>query len=155
MKNKFSMWVLPFLIGVLIGGALVWLCYCCCCKMQCSRQDKTVQMDSLLVAPQLIDTITANNYFKTYMLSPVGVDTLKAFTINLQQYNAMGLILKAIPSAHGFRIYMGAQGTPTNRILMVVGTGSPDKTGTIYATSATGTGPCPIVCDNTSPILKP
>jgi hypothetical protein len=154
MKNKFTWIVLAFLIGVLIGGAIIWLCCGCCCKKQCNEHCQVAKPFSLKTAPKLIDTIAANAHYHTYLLAPVSVDTLKAFTINLEQYYAMGLILNADTSVHGFRIYMGADSIPSNQIMMVVGTGSPDKTGTIYSTTAAGSGPCPFICDKPSPIIK-
>lgn len=154
MKNKFTWMVLPFLIGLLIGGGIVWLCYCGCCKKQCGRQCQGAKPASMQKDLKLIDASTANNYFHTYLLSPVSVDTLKAFAVNLEQYYTMGLILNADTSVHGFRIYMGADSIPSNPVMMVVGTGSPDKTGKIYRTSAIGSGPCPYFCDKSSPITK-
>jgi hypothetical protein len=154
MKNKFTWMGLTFLIGLIIGAVIVWLCYCGCGKRQCDHQCKVVETDSLQSGMNKIDTTAANNYFKTYLLSPMSVDTLKAFTVTLEQYNAMTLILNNHSTAQGFRIYMGADSIPSNRVMMVVGFGSPEYSGDIYSTSAAGSGPCPIVCDQSSPIIK-
>ena len=119
-----------------------------CCKMKCAGQE---ERDSALnVGIYQIDTTTANDYFKAYFAAP-WVDSLKAFTINRHQFNAMKLIAENDTSVHGFRIYMGLNGqTP---VRMVVGTGSPDKLNTIYVTDNVESGPCPDICDNESPII--
>ncbi len=155
MKNKFTWIIVTFLLGIIIGGTIVWLCCCCCCKKSCDQHCQMLKKPlSLKTEPKLIDVPTANNYFHTYLLAPVSVDTLKAFTINLEQFYAMELILNTDTSVHGFRIYMGADSIPTNQVMMVVGTGSPDKPGTIYSTKPAGSGPCPLMCDKGSPITK-
>jgi hypothetical protein len=154
MKNKFTWMVLTFLIGALIGGALVWFCYCGCCQKKCDHMCQYATTQTSKDAPKLIDVKVANKYFRTYMLKPVSVDTLKAFTINLEQFQAMGRILSEDASVHGFRIYMGADSIPSNQVMMVVGTGSPDKTSSIYKTSSADSGPCPFICDVNSPITK-
>lgn len=154
MKNKFTWIVLTFLIGFLIGGCIVWLCIGGCCKKKCDQTGEAIQLRSLQRDSKLIDTIAANNYFHTYLLAPLSVDTLKAFAINLEQFYTMGLILNSDSSVHGFRIYMGADSIPSNPVMMVVGTGSPDKIGTIYLTTSIGSGPCPYFCDKSSPITR-
>jgi hypothetical protein len=69
------------------------------------------------------------------------------------RFNAMGQILNSDSTVNGFRIYLGADSIPSNQAMMVVGTGSPDKTATIYKTSFSGSGPCPYFCDVSSPIM--
>ena len=155
MKKEFIWIIAAFIIGILIGGAIVWKCGSGCCKTSCSDKE------CIIIKPSpygkntaTIDTIAANSYYHAYLGAPVSIDTLKAFTINLEQFYAMGKILNADSTVHGFRIYMGADGSPAKPVMMVVGTGSPDKTGSIYLTSAIGSGPCPIICDVSSPIIK-
>jgi hypothetical protein len=145
--------ILPFLTGAIIGAVIVWTCYSCCCKKQCDQECRMVRMPSLKSEPVLIDTTSAKNYFHTYLLAPVSVDKLKAFTVNLEQFYAMGQILNTDSTVHGFRIYLGADSIPSNQVMMVVGTGSPDKSATIYKTSFSGSGPCPYFCDVSSPIM--
>ncbi len=95
----------------------------------------------------------ANTLFKAYLANtPFVTDTLRAFTINMQQFDAMKLIAYRDSSVHGFRIYMGLDSlTP---VRMVVGTGSPDKTDQIYQTTDACSGPCPHICDESSPIME-
>jgi len=74
----------------------------------------------------------------------------------MAQYDAMNFILKneTKNSVHGFRFYLGNKKEGAEPIIIVVGTGSPDKTHPIVVTPGPGSGPCPYVCDNGSPITK-
>jgi hypothetical protein len=154
MKNNSTKMILIFLAGLLIGGAIIWLCFCGCAKTRCDHQ-WALQPPPGMPEPIPLDTIAANTYFHNYLFSPVSVDTVKAFAINLKQYYAMGKILNTDSLVTGFRIYMGATDTTTSsRIMMVVGFGSPDHTETIYSTDAAESGLCPFLCDETSPITK-
>ena len=152
MKDISPKMILIFLVGLLIGGALVWFFFFGCCKKQCGHYCQGEKIPQ----PSTIDTITANNYFNNYMLSPDGADTIKALAVNLAQYNAMSLILNSDNTVKGFRIYYGATDTTgSNRIMMVVGFGSPDHASAIYATDSEEAGLCPFICDEDSPIVQP
>jgi hypothetical protein len=149
MKNRTTLLLLTFAAGVIIGAVIVWMLCNCCCKTSCCSNQATFIGDP--AGLKKISVTKANSFFKTYIKNPLSVDTLKAFTINAEQFNAMTMIVKADSTVHGFRIYMGADSlTP---VRMVVGTGSPDKTNLIYATSDLNSGPCPHVCDKSSPIM--
>ncbi|MCX6303992.1 MAG: hypothetical protein NT040_03400 [Bacteroidetes bacterium] len=101
---------------------------------------------------RIITVQEANTYFHTYMNHPDSAIPFKAFSINLEQFNAMKLIANGDTSVHGFRVYMGMDSlTP---VRMVVGTGSPDKVRLIYMTEESGSAPCPWLCDVTSPIMN-
>lgn len=151
MKNNSTKMILTFLAGLLIGGAVIWFFFCGCCKKSCEHYSQIGNFPQ----PVTIDTTTAQTYFANYMLSPINVDTLKAFAVNLAQYNAMRMILDNDTTVTGFRIYMGATDTThTSMINMVVGFGTPDHYTSIYATDSEESGPCPFVCDETSPITR-
>jgi hypothetical protein len=158
MKNK--VWIIvSFIVGLIIGAAIVCLFCCHCCEKSCNsgcggKCPMTELSKELQKEPQLIDVPTANKYFHTYLSKPISVDTVRAFTINLEQFVAMGKIFKAESEVHGFRIYYGADPTPDSLVMMVVGVGSPEKNGTIYATSSRGSGLCPTLCDYSSQIAK-
>jgi hypothetical protein len=155
MKNNSTKMILLFLAGLIIGAAIVWLCFGGCCKKHCDHQCQVVKPRMMKMEPVKIDTIVAKNYFHNYLFSPVSVDTLKALAINLEQYHAMSLILNADSTVTGFRIYMGAtDSTNTNQIMMVVGFGTPDHSDAVYSTSKTGSGTCPFICDGSSPITR-
>ena len=148
MKNKTTMLLLTFFAGAIIGAAIVWLSCICCCKSSCCPGQCAIAADTTGLLK--VNDSAANVYFKAYLTSPDSVIPFKAFTINYKQFNAMKLIANADSTVHGFRIYMGMNNrTP---VRLVVGTGSPDKVSTIYMTTDEGSGPCPYVCDDSSPI---
>jgi len=157
MKNISAKMILFFLAGLIIGGAIIWFCFCCCCKKSCDHGCQIVKPPLMKSMPATIDTTTANTYFLNYMQNPISVDTLKALAVNLEQYYAMTQILNADTTVTGFRIYYGATDTMrgTAYKMMVVGFGSPDHAGSIYATDSEESGTCPFVCDETSPIVQP
>jgi hypothetical protein len=149
MNQKFIYPLLYILAGMVLGAVIAWMVINCCCRKECPA--KTPENDTpVTLGLQQIDTVTANNYFRSYMNSPY-VDTLWGFTINSKQFSAMKLIAAGDTSVHGFRIYLGHDSLGPVRI--VVGTGSPDKIGTIYVTTDEASGPCPDMCDDESPII--
>ncbi|MEI7661389.1 MAG: hypothetical protein WCK34_04295 [Bacteroidota bacterium] len=152
MKNKFTMLLAAFVAGAVIGVLIFWLLCCNCSKHSCCQKQCCMAPDTSGI--HVITAKTANNLFKAYLASSsvIGADTLKAFTVNLQQFNAMKLIAKHDSSVHGFRIYMGMDSLTS--VMMVVGTGSPDKTDYIIQTTDAASGPCPHVCDETSPVVE-
>jgi hypothetical protein len=150
MKNKMTMFLLTFVAGAIIGAAIVWMLCNCCCKTSCCSQQGKEKSDTTGIRE--ISVQTANAYFKAYLNYPISVDTMQAYSINPEQYNAMKLIAASDPTVHGFRIYNGMDSLTPVRI--VVGTGSPDRTKVIYATSDAGSGLCPYICDKSSPITK-
>jgi hypothetical protein len=149
MKNKTTI-LLAFLAGAIIGAVIVWMSCTYCCKTRCCSQQCSMVPDTTGLT--LITVQQANTFFKDYMNHPDTVKrTLRAFTINYEQFRAMKIIDREDSTVHGFRIYMGMNGmTP---VRMVVGTGSPDKVAYIYATTDESSGPCPDVCDDQSPII--
>ncbi|MEI6900612.1 MAG: hypothetical protein WCL00_12100 [Bacteroidota bacterium] len=157
MKNKVPFMIVTFVVGILFGCLIFWFCSSGCQGKSCKTEHcKICQLESMPVQPTHIDTTKAQAYYHLYHSNPDSIGVLKGFTINLEQFRAMCMILQndTTGSVHGFRIYMGADSILTNKVLIVVGSGSPDKSGDIYSTSAAGAGPCPIVCDSDSPITR-
>jgi hypothetical protein len=152
MKNNLPLMVLFFLVGLVIGGAIIWLCLGHEPKKHCEHHGCCITVPLTKAEPQLIDVLTAKQYFQAYLSSPLKIDTLKAFAVNLEQYKAMGKIINADTTVKGFRIYLGAMEKRATPVMMVVGFGTPDHTGMIYSTSSEDSGPCPILCDKDSPI---
>ncbi|MFZ4520548.1 MAG: hypothetical protein ACOYNC_02515 [Bacteroidales bacterium] len=151
MKNKTTMFLLAMFAGAIIGAAIVWMLCNCCCHKSCNVTQTPVPPPVESPGNQQINDSVANTYFKEYLKSPIHVDTLKAFTISFTQFNAMQQIANSDTSVHGFRIYLGMDGkTP---VRMVVGTGSPDKVNKIILTDDVNSGPCPYICDDSSPIM--
>lgn len=149
MKSKFTLLLSGGIFGAIAGAAIAMLLSTCCCHRSCPTDHCVLPPDSTGLTH--VDTTKANTFFKAYMLTPQSIDTLKAFSINLAQFNAMKLIMQHDSTVHGFRIYMGKDSSVNVR--MVVGFGSPEKVDYIYQTSEENSGPCPDVCDLTSPIM--
>jgi hypothetical protein len=157
MKNKFAWLVLGIVIGILVSIAACW--FWCCCDKSCERSCRekcTVICLKQMDAVKMIPADTARAYFNCYMQHPDTVGVFKGFNLNLEVLNAMNLIAAADTNIKGFRIYMGVFGDPTDVGIVVGVNGSgDDNTSTIYTTPGTGVGPCPDVCDDESPVIKP
>jgi hypothetical protein len=168
MDKKNLFWMIGmFLVGAIIGGVIVCLVCCNCndsckksckesCKKSCNETTILVQSakDLLPVSgPLLISADSANAYFKCYMKTPLSIDQLVAFNVNLQQLEAMQALLAHDSTSVGFRIYLGIVGDPTD-VNMVVATDTEgnDKASEIYLTSRSE--PCPTLCGKDSPITK-
>ncbi len=148
MKNKTTLIVSAFLLGLLIGCAACWCALSCCKHGRCS-QTCGVQVDSTGI--DKIEVGKAGEYFSNYMDSAVVQQVpFKAFAVNKAQFNAMKLLSRDT-TVHGFRIYMGRD-EKGNPVRLVVGTGSPDQTDEIYLTTDANSGPCPDFCDDLSQI---
>lgn len=81
-------------------------------------------------------------------------DPIHAFSVNLDQYQAMGSLLSENPEIAGFRLYYGLDGgnSPVMYVMGVSGLGS-DLTGKIFSTSQANSGICPVICDAASPMM--
>ena len=137
------------IVGAIIGAAIVWMLYNCCCHTSCGQKRCVLSPDSTGV--KHINVTAANTLFKAYLALPHGVDTVKAFSINLKQFNAMKLILQHDSTVLAFRVYFGMDSLVPVR--MVVGFGSPEREDYIYETPAENCGLCPVICDAASPIM--
>jgi hypothetical protein len=143
------MLVSVFISGLVIGCAICLSVFACCKHNGCN-QTCIVHCDTTGI--NKIEVGQANGYFNNYMDSAVASAVpFKAFAINLDQFTAMKLLARD-STVHGFRIYMGLD-EKGNPVRLVVGTGSPDKTGRIYATAGANSGPCPDFCDEESKIM--
>lgn len=180
MDKKNVFWMIGmFLIGAIIGVIITCLVCCNCnnsckksckescketckqicketCKQSCKEGTISVQSakDLLPVSgPLLISVDSANAYYKCYKKTPLSLDQLVAFSVNLQQLEAMQTLLAHDSTLAGFRIYFGIVGDPTD-VNMVVATDSEgsDKASEIYLTERAG--PCPDLCDKDSPVTK-
>ena len=148
MKNKNHILILAFVAGLIAGSAIVWALCDYCCKKSCSNGNNIKEDTSAI---RKITVKEARQYFLNYLAQPVSLDTLKAFSISDDQFTAMKLIDLGDTSVHGFRIYMGMD--DKSPVGIVIGTGSPDRVNIIYATPANNSGPCPKLCDDSSPIM--
>jgi hypothetical protein len=139
-NNKFTMMILTFIIGAVVGGGItggVWY----------SMRPASI---TLMEGVREISIDTARLYYLDYLKkNPLIVDTLRYITLNMEQLNAMNMLLEKKPDLKGFRLYMGIVGDPTD-VTIVVGRdedGSDCSTTPLYTTDREGSGPCPPSCD--------
>jgi hypothetical protein len=104
-----------------------------------------------------ITAAEANNYVKSYAAGATPVNqVVKGFMIDRLQLEAMNSLARENNSLAGFRIYLGKDRN-ARKVSIVVGVdnnGLDAATNTIYNTESPGSGHCPPVCDNTSPIIR-
>jgi hypothetical protein len=152
-KKVFS-WIGIFLVGVIVGGLIIYL-VCCncnvCCKQSC-KNDGGKNGKGPVHATISVDTAKA--YFKCYMKHPRSIDTLVAFSVSKEQLEVMALLSENDAAVKSFRIYMGVFGDP-EPVNMVVGVDAEgdDITDNIYKTAPSD--PCPDLCDKESDIVTP
>jgi len=107
-------------------------------------------------APAPIDLSTAQSLFQSYYVdAEIPTEKLKAFTVSMDQYDAMTDLKSS--GASFFRVYFGktAEGQATSIIVGVSGDNR-DKTDRIMQASgaANNAGLCPVFCDEPSPITN-
>jgi hypothetical protein len=143
--NKIGLSVLPFFLGAVLGFSLFAM-------VSFTRADAPVNSPP---EPDSISATDANVLLKRYLVTATTSPTpIKAFYIDLKQLDAMKLLLNKNSTLAGFRVYLGK--TPgNNQVGIVVGVdnrGLDVATKTIYRTDSPQSGPCPTVCDASSPI---
>jgi hypothetical protein len=85
-----------------------------------------------------------------YRKNPISVDSLKGFSINLEQLHAMNKLYMANQKLTGFRLYFGIIGDPVDVSIVCGVTDNKDAVETDYVTSSRSSGPCPYYCDSES-----
>ncbi|HMG16628.1 MAG TPA: hypothetical protein VK590_14320 [Saprospiraceae bacterium] len=104
-----------------------------------------------------ITSTQANNYCKNYLTKAENFNQiLKGFMVDKAQLLAMNSISSENPGLAGFRIYMGKDSNNA-KIGIVVGidiNGRDAVNNSIFNTDSPSSGPCPTVCDNSSPIIS-
>ena len=71
MKSKFTMLLSACIVGAIIGAAIVWMLYNCCCHTSCGQKRCVLSQDSTGV--KHINVTAANTLFKAYLALPHGV----------------------------------------------------------------------------------
>lgn len=144
MKTKRLFPVLIFLAGFVAGGALLSIL---------SFTSPNPPVDA-------IGSIDAKTFFQRYTGRAIPYSgVIKGYMVDKEQYDAMTLVLAAYPGVIGFRIYNGIDNGFVN-VGMVVGVNSNGTDAltipnTVFKTVARYVGPCPPVCDASSPITAP
>jgi hypothetical protein len=101
----------------------------------------------------------AKQYYQNYITTAKTFqDTLKGFLVSMNQLATLDSLIKNNRNLAGFRIYM-AKDNAKNDVMLVVGVDNKGKDVTstgkysgIYMTGPVNSGPCPKMCDATSPI---
>lgn len=146
-KNKIFITGLTFISGALFGISIIAV-YSFASPSQSPTKETPISVDS------------ANYYFKQYFTQAetLNKDTIKGFAVNIEQLNTLTSILKTYPDLSGFRIYLGKD-TKQNDLRIVVGIDQKGvdvvTAGSIYRTISAGSGPCPKMCDASSPVIQP
>ena len=139
--QKKSFW-LPLstgILGILIGAIAMWVII-------------RISQGQYLTIKSCSPTITAtqvHDYMKAFASNDARPfnDTLKGFTVDLQQYYAMQCLLSKNSSLKGFRIIFGDD--KINKFMTIIdgvdSSGRDDKT--LFYNVLPGTsGPCPPIC---------
>ena len=143
-KNKFAMISVTFLLGAVFGISLFAV-------LSFSNPSNPSSPNP----PTLIDTITANRYFFNYYNSSgPAPQKFKGFFVDRFQLEAMNTLVNNDRTLTGFRLYMGKddRGDTLGIVVGVNNRLSDAKLGPIYQTASVKSGPCPFICDESSPI---
>lgn len=104
---------------------------------------------------QKVDLQVAENATSTFMATARTPNSpVHGFSINMDQYNAMGQLAVSESGISGFRVYFGEDQNHQD-IMVVVGVNSmgSDILNSIYTASAASSGLCPTICDAASPLM--
>jgi len=153
-KNKMAMISVTFILGAVFGISLIAL-------LSFVRTPNPPSPDPPL---NPILTAEANRLFHNYYDKAVIIDEkIKGFYVDRPQLEALNELAKNTTLV-GFRIYLGKTlPTSSDTVAIIVGVtnrmedDAPSTTGVvgkIYRTESRKTGPCPPMCDRTSPITK-
>jgi hypothetical protein len=106
-------------------------------------------------AGSTITAAEANTLLKNYLkTADLPTKPIKGVFLDMQELNALNTLAGKNPRLSGFRVYFGkeADGTIVGMVVGVDGQYVDVASSDILKTSSPKTGPCPTVCDKTSPI---
>jgi hypothetical protein len=145
-KNKFTIISAAFFIGAIFGISLFAV-------LSFSKPTAPPLPNQPL---DIIDTLAAKKLFYNYYNSTGPIPTtFKGFMVDRLQLEAMNNLVNYDRTLTGFRLYMGMTDSG-ERVGIVVGVNDrlSDAPGRIYQTASVNSGPCPFICDETSPITN-
>ena len=145
MKNKRLLWtVLPFVAGAIFGISLLGL-------LSFTGQPKMSGAEPVVTKISAADAHTfCQNYTRT---ATAYSGKMNGFTVDKAELTVMNTILGATPSVAGYRFYFGTDATGTGLLIICgIDANGADLTGNIYSATKNHVGPCPPICDVTSPI---
>jgi hypothetical protein len=149
-KNKFNIVGTSFLTGAVFGISLFAI-------LSFSKSATPPLPDP---QPEIIDTVAAKQLFFNYYNSPGPIpERVKGFFVDRLQLIAMNNLVEFDSTLAGFRLYLG-KSDADEPVGIVVGVAevrgklSDVKNGRIYKTASVKSGPCPFICDESSPITN-
>jgi len=136
---------------------LLFVAVVSCQKSDNSPQGSGQPPDKSAIAPpvvhqsfQVISVSDAQNNLTAWFNTKPESVVVNAFLINSDELDAMISLRQNVAGAVKFRIYMG-----TNQFsVWPVNRAGGDISDLIYGVSSVGSGPCPLVCDYSSPIFN-
>ncbi len=144
--NKYLFTVAGFLTGMVLGVSIIGL-------FAFAGAPAASSPGGGLVA---VTVAQAQAYSMKYRSTAAPLNqVVKGFTIDKAQLEAMNSIARENAALTGFRIYMGMDDN-SRKLGIVVGidnTGRDAVANTIYNTDAQNVGPCPPICDVSSPLI--
>jgi hypothetical protein len=138
-KNGFLLPVATGAIGILIGAIGMFFVF---------RSTPELFSISKPCPPTLTEQQVSTYMSNFQSVARPYQDTLKGFTIDLQQFDAMNCLLVKNSQLAGFRVYFGidAAGANTTMVVGMDNTGNDVRT-MFYNVSQRFSGPCPPICD--------
>ena len=146
-KNKIAMISGTFILGAIFGISLLSV-------LSFVNSSNSPSPNQPIVA---ITTSEANHYFLNYYTRADSLrGKVKGFTVDKLQLEAMNNLNANNSNLVGFRLYMGKNENNENVGIVVGVTArfSDATTGRIYKTESLNIGPCPTLCDVSSPITQ-
>ena len=105
----------------------------------------------------IITSAQANSYYRNYMTKAESFNqVIRGFMVDKSQLSAMNAIASENESLNGFRIYTGRDNNNV-KVGIVVGidaNGRDAVNNSIFNTDSPSSGPCPTICDQSSPIIS-
>jgi hypothetical protein len=141
-KNQFAILTLTFISGIIIGvSALMLFSFTSASPVSASS------------AVSKISVADANALFRTYFDKTAPINAVvKGFSITKEHLTALNNLSNENPGLSSFRIYMGNDAGGNVGIVVGVSSAGTDVTTSIYRAAAASSGPCPTICDASSPI---
>jgi hypothetical protein len=143
-KNQITLMALTFISGIVLGVSAIGL-------FSFTNAENPSAPAAVVTK---INVTEANTLFKNYYQSTAPTTNIfKGFALTKEELTALNSLLTENSSLVGFRIYMGKSVTlSTVGIVVGVNSAGKDVTTSIYQSPAVGSGPCPTICDSSSPI---
>jgi hypothetical protein len=102
-----------------------------------------------------ISVSDANTLFRAYYDKTAPINAVvKGFSITKEHLEALNNLSNENSALTGFRIYMGNDNNGNVGIVVGVNSAGSDVTTSIYRVAAGSSGPCPTICDASSPIIS-